>query len=331
MKFKRTPLVALFCSLFIQSNVWAQDEHLSQFYQNEAAINPSFTGNTDGAWRLSANSKKQWGSVAAPFSTSVFFVDGNFISTRKMSFAGGLGFVADKAGNANFKSRHVLLNLASKIKMNRNQDFAAGIQVGYIQKSIDINDFSWDAQYNGKNYDASLNNRETANPTTFNNFGIAAGLAYLIKLDNYKKLKFGISAFHLNANKNSFYNVDSEKLYARFSFFINGEFAKPKTNMAYLPSLLIQKQGPSYMLVPGMLMSYRMGYDSRTTNYNSSSALMWGFHYRFGDAIIPSIHFEYHRKLRAGISYDINLSQLTPASKSRGGVEISLNYFIFKR
>lgn len=85
------------------------------------------------------------------------------------------------------------------------------------------------------------------------------------------------------------------------------------------------------MLVGGLLMSYRMGFDSRNTNVNKSSAIMWGVHYRVGDAIIPSVHYEYRRKLRFGLSYDINLSKLTPASYARGGFELSLNYLVGDR
>jgi hypothetical protein len=141
--------------------------------------------------------------------------------------------------------------------MKAKHDFAAGLQVGYLQRSIGLDDFSWDSQFNGRNYDPSLSNRESAIPTTFGNFGVAGGLAYFIKLDNYKKVKFGVSAFHLNTNRNSFYNADKETQYARYSFFMNGEFAKPRTNMAYLPSILVQKQGPNLMFIPGLLMIYK--------------------------------------------------------------------------
>lgn len=330
MNLMKKTIVVFAGLLIMQNNASAQDEHLSQFYQNEAFVNPGFTGN-GSSWRLSSNSRKQWSSVTTPFSTSVFFVDGNFVSTRKMSFAGGLGFVADKAGSSNLKTRQVLLNFSSKVKVNRTQDLAAGLQVGYMQRTLGLDDFKWDSQYNGKNYDPTLGNRESVNPSTLVNFGVAGGLAYFIKINNFKKVKLGVSAFHLNTNRNSFYNSDGETQYARYSFFMNGEFGKPKTNMAYLPSLLVQKQGPSLMFVPGILMTYRLGYDSRATNYSSSSAIIWGFHYRLNDAIIPSLHFEYHRKLRVGLSYDINVSRLTPASNSLGGFELSLNYFIYKK
>jgi hypothetical protein len=113
--------------------------------------------------------------------------------------------------------------------------------------------------------------------------------------------------------------------------FASGEFGNEKTNVSYLPSLLAQFQGPSTSVVAGVLISYRMGYDSRNTNFNKSSAIMWGVHYRVGDAIIASVHYEYHRKLRFGLSYDANLSALTPASTVRGGFELSLNYFLGDR
>jgi type IX secretion system PorP/SprF family membrane protein len=312
-------------------NVMAQDEHISQFYQNEAVINPSLTGSADGRLRLSANTKQQWNSVTTPFSTSIFAVDKNVVTTSKMSMSGGLLFMADKGGSSNLRTRNVAAATSAKIKTSRSTMLAAGIQVGWSQKSISLAGLSWDAQYNGKFYDAALPSQETNAATTFSNIRIAAGVSYIVNRDKYHKYKIGVSGFHLSQNKNSFYGKQDEKLYARYNIYGSGEFGNEKSNVSYLPSFLAQIQGPSIMFVLGGLMSYRMGYDSRNTNINKSSAIMWGVHYRVADAIIASLHYEYHRKLRFGLSYDTNLSKLTPASTARGGFELSLNYFVGDR
>lgn len=316
---------------FLSSFVMAQDEHISQYYQNEAVINPSLTGSADGRLRLSANTKQQWNSITTPFSTSIFAVDKSVVTTSKMSMSGGLLFMADKGGSSNLRTRNVSAATSAKVKTSRTTMLAAGIQVGWAQKSISLAGLSWDSQYNGKFYDASLSNNETSNATTFSNIRIAGGLSYMVNRDKYHKYQVGVSGFHLSQNKNSFYNKPEEKLYARYAVFASGEFGNEKTNVSYLPSLLAQFQGPSTSVVAGVLISYRMGYDSRNTNFNKSSAIMWGVHYRVGDAIIASVHYEYHRKLRFGLSYDANLSALTPASTARGGFELSLNYFLGDR
>ena len=329
-KFRNTYQI-LFCMIFFKTIAYAQDEHLTQFYQNEAIVNPSLTGGADGRLRFSANTKQQWNSIASPYTTSVFMVDKSVVTTNKMSMSGGLIFISDKAGDSNLRSRNVAASTSAKIKISKTSLFAGGLQVGWVQKSISLADLSWDAQYNGKFYDASLSNNENKVATTFNSIRIATGLSYIVNRDKYHKYKVGISGFHLTQNKNSFYTNDAEKIYSRFNLFFNGEFGNEKTNISYLPSLLAQLQGPNFMIVGGVLMSYRMGFDSRNTSTNKSSAIMWGVHYRVGDAIIPSVHYEYRRKLRFGLSYDINLSKLTPASTARGGFELSLNYLVGDR
>jgi type IX secretion system PorP/SprF family membrane protein len=331
MKINNYAYLILFCTVVFTKLAVAQDEHLTQFYQNEAIVNPSLTGGSDGRLRLSANTKQQWNSIASPYTTSVFMVDKSVVTTNKMSMSGGLIFIGDKAGDSNLRSRNVAASASAKIKTNRTGMLAVGMQIGWVQKSISLAGLSWDAQYNGKFYDASLSTNENNVATTFSSIRIATGLSYIVNRDKYHKYRVGVSGFHLTQNKNSFYANDAEKLYARYNLFFNGEFGNEKTNVAYLPSLLAQFQGPNFMLVGGLLMSYRMGFDSRNTSVNKSSAIMWGVHYRVGDAIIPSVHYEYRRKLRFGLSYDINLSKLTPASSARGGFELSLNYLVGDR
>jgi type IX secretion system PorP/SprF family membrane protein len=326
-KFKYS-IVTVFCITILTKNSNGQDEHLSQFYQNEVIVNPSLTGSDDGRLRISGNTKQQWNSVANPYTTLAFAVDKSVVTTNKMSMSGGLIFMSDKAGGSNLQSKNVAASTSAKIKTSKTSMLAAGFQIGWVQKSISLVNLSWDSQYNGKFYDASLSNNENNSPATFNSIRIATGLSYIVKRDKYFKYKIGVSGFHLTQNRNSFYGNDAEKLYSRYNLFFNGEFGNEKTNVSYLPSLLMQLQGPNFLLIGGVLISYRMGYDSRNTNVNKSSAMMFGCHYRVGDAIIPSIHYEYRRKLRFGISYDLNLSKLTPASYARGGFEISLNYLI---
>jgi hypothetical protein len=49
--------------------------------------------------------------------------------------------------------------------------------------------------------------------------------------------------------------------------------------------------------------------------------------YRWNDAINPYVGFEVN-KLHIGISYDVNVSSLRPASNYRGGIELSLIYIL---
>jgi hypothetical protein len=69
----------------------------------------------------------------------------------------------------------------------------------------------------------------------------------------------------------------------------------------------------------GLLNTY--SYD----NEKSDITVLGGVWYRYKDAIIPYIGIEVG-SLRGGLSYDINVSQLNPASNLKGGFELSVNY-----
>jgi hypothetical protein len=53
--------------------------------------------------------------------------------------------------------------------------------------------------------------------------------------------------------------------------------------------------------------------------------LYLGSWYRVGDAVIPYVGLEFG-DFHVGLSYDVNVSSLKPASNMRGGAEISLIY-----
>jgi hypothetical protein len=57
----------------------------------------------------------------------------------------------------------------------------------------------------------------------------------------------------------------------------------------------------------------------------ANSVFYIGSWYRYADAIAPYVGFEW-AKAKLGISYDINLSGFTPATKGNGALEISLIY-----
>jgi hypothetical protein len=51
--------------------------------------------------------------------------------------------------------------------------------------------------------------------------------------------------------------------------------------------------------------------------------LTGGAMYRFADALIPVVRVTYN-KLAIGVSYDVNVSTLKPASNMAGGLEVTV-------
>ncbi|MDD4214954.1 MAG: type IX secretion system membrane protein PorP/SprF, partial [Bacteroidales bacterium] len=82
---------------------------------------------------------------------------------------------------------------------------------------------------------------------------------------------------------------------------------------------------PSNEFILGSLFRYRLNDASKYTNFVSETAVGLGLYYRLKDAFIIMAQAEW-RNFQLAISYDINTSKLAAASKSAGGMEISLKY-----
>ncbi len=89
---------------------------------------------------------------------------------------------------------------------------------------------------------------------------------------------------------------------------------------------MVAQQGGSREILYGAMLHRRIGQDSRFTTDKNSSALHLGLFHRWGDALIPTLQFEWQRKLVAGLSYDVNIGKLRAQTAFRGGAELSLQW-----
>ncbi|NDC40254.1 MAG: type IX secretion system membrane protein PorP/SprF, partial [Chitinophagia bacterium] len=81
----------------------------------------------------------------------------------------------------------------------------------------------------------------------------------------------------------------------------------------------VASQGTYMEDVAGAMVMYTNTHPQGYVEY----AFGVGGFYRFGDAIIPVVKLRYHNTA-VGFSYDVNTSQLKPASNLRGGYEITI-------
>jgi len=134
----------------------------------------------------------------------------------------------------------------------------------------------------------------------------------------------GFAVHHLNRPKLEF-SSQIDKLHMNFVAHAGTYIGIQNTNIAVLPSVLYQRQGPAQELNGGLMMRYTVKEGSKYTGIFKEMAVLAGGYYRAGDAVIPSFGFEFSN-FAIGISYDVNVSSLTTASSGRGGLEISLSY-----
>lgn len=318
MRILATILVLLPCFL------WGQDIHFSQFDIAPMNLNPALAGQFDGDYRFIGNQRTQWRSVTVPYSTI-----GGSVDARNFNQVAGLGtglsIYQDKAGDSRLSTLQV--NLAGSFIFNVSKDslqsFSAGVHLGITSRKIDYSDLQYDNQWNGFSYDPGLNPNEpyTRDARTYANLNV--GMAYFYQPERRKSLTAGISIFNLNTPKQSFYDDDAIKLDPRVVMHVGGEIPVSE-DVNVLPALQFQLQGKFVETIIGGTGKYVL-----LDEAGLYRTIFGGLYYRTKDAGYLLAGMDYDA-WRVGISYDINLSDLKPASNRKGGLEISVVYILKK-
>lgn len=300
----------------------AQDIHFSQFYSSPVQLNPALTGNFEGDWRFSGNQRSQWRSVSRPFNTFGFSAE-NREGRVIPGLLFGANFFHDAAGDGNYRTFE--LNVTSSYEYFIPGDSAhkitPGIQVGFNHRRIDFSQLSFDNQFNGFYYDASLPTNENFLTNNRTGLNLALGVIYSYQVDKRKQFTAGIGWFNLSKKGQSFYEdqtIVRDKrvvLHGKGIYELNFEWDLQ-------PGFMLQFQGKFNEVVLGSNIRYI--YKDKKGEYFAPYAGMW---FRNKDAVNLVVGAYYNQWI-AGVSYDVNFSQLAPASRVRGGLEFSLQYIL---
>jgi type IX secretion system PorP/SprF family membrane protein len=335
MKTKYILHSLLFIALTSRTAV-AQDIHFSLYAETPSIINPALAGVTYNT-RVSVNFKDQWANVGSRYRTMGFSFD-QTIKHKKLKgnyFAVSANIFKDEAGDAHLKTLNPNLGVAYLQKINKRMKLSGGLQGGFFYRTIDISGLRWGEQYDGYNYNPELPSGEGTPPrSAITSFDMGGGINLnflqsdkFLSAKNAAKFDVGISAYHYSLGRSSFI-IPSEKLKTRACAYFNGDFNIPNSNNAIMPSFLYMRQGPSSEFIAGALFKFIIGDQSTYTALRKPRALSVGGYYRYKDAIIPTILYQ-HNRYALGMSYDFNISALTPATNRRGGFELMLRYNVF--
>ena len=308
-----------------------QDVHFSQYGAAPLNINPGFTGQFDGRYRIMANQRTQWRSVTVPYSTFAFAGDLSSLQYKTRSSGGekihtvndlGLGalFLTDKTGDSQLQT--TLFNVAAsyRIHLSPRDVVIPGVLTGFTFRKIDYSQLSYDNQWTGIIYDPGINPNENFGRDAYTNFNFQMGFLWTHYMSQ-NKLESGMGIYHLSLPGQSFFNNPSVTLDPRIT----------------LHSTLTLELNPTWTLEPSFLFMSQgkfTEFDLGATAYMAMPSAPFEKHRVFGgvffrtrDAGFLVAGLEYDA-WRAGLSYDFNLSGLRPASNGRGGLELSLSYII---
>ena len=205
------------------------------------------------------------------------------------------------------------------------------MQGSFNIRSLDASLATFDSQYDPNTGIVNPNGpRETFGRTRviFGDAGL--GVFYIGMFNRGLNVYCGFSLDHVNQPNISFHpsgqdvnGLGGERLYMKET--VHGGVEIPVgARLTIIPNFMLLFQGPSNEFDLGSDFKMALGNDART----STTAIHFGAQYRgVFDAVIVSSRIDV-KGFSAGLSYDINVSKLLPASHTVGAPEISLMYTV---
>ncbi|MCB0760711.1 MAG: PorP/SprF family type IX secretion system membrane protein [Flavobacteriales bacterium] len=314
----------LICSFL---GLWAgkaigQDYLLSQRFQIVHQVNPAKVGITDTDFRCGLAYRNQWAAISKAYSTGVAHYDMPVLKKRTGGPYLGVGamVVSDKAGKSRLGTFEFAGTVAAHLPANDYNRLSTGLQVGISQRSINTEGLAWDSQFNGVGYDPTLPSGEVVQLEKRNFVDFALGMEWHHK----KKQDYHLAYAVYHYGQNQAFLRSKDRKFLRHTFQAQYTFKISKTEWDI--ELISQLQKSTLENTLGVRMRQRMGMDSRYTDNMTSSAIHAGLYFRYGDALIPMLGYEFERMFTAWFSYDINVSRLHIASRYQGAWEIHIMY-----
>lgn len=322
MSFKKMHLPYFIFLLLAGCCCMAQDIHFSQFMSSPMNLNPANAGQFDGAYRFTGNARRQWSSVTVPYQTFGVSADAKNV-LRIKNVGAGLSAYDDFTGDSKLSTFQLNLALSYTIRLNKKatQFLTLGAQSGFTQRTINYNDLHYDNQYSGSAFDPNAVSNESFANTGRLYPNLNAGILWTRRQHARNIISTGISLNNINRPQQSFFNNQSIRLDQRLNVHFTS-LLKATRKIDVLPAALFMLQGTYTQLTFGTSLKYII--NPKPNAYRAVYIGMWS---RAADAGWLSFGMDYN-SLYVGLSYDINYSRLSPASNSRGGIELSIIYIL---
>ncbi|HRF82261.1 MAG TPA: PorP/SprF family type IX secretion system membrane protein [Flavobacteriales bacterium] len=303
----------------------AQDIHFSQFFHAPLASGPGAIGTFDGDLRFNGIFRQQWRAVTIPYRT--FALGGDAANAAGVQGLGlGAWIFNDKAGDSRMNQTHLSIGASWTEHFGADGEHAltGGLQFGLTSISLDPTGLSFDNQYNGYYYDPNLSSGEQFARSSNLHTDLHAGAVYRYVADHRTNVQVGLGLFNLTTPGISFLNGPSTELDMRTSSHLMVQFPIAE-KMDLLPMVQFMSQGEFQEVDIGTNLRYIL-----LERYGLERAVLFGAHYRAADAGYLYAGLE-HDDWTFGLSYDINTSDLVPASRNRGAIELTAIRILKKR
>lgn len=297
--------------------VFGQDIHFSQFFNAPYALNPGNIGAFEGDYRAGAIFRQQWRSVTEPYRTFGIGGDARNLAGVK-GLGGGLWLFNDRAGDSKLNTFHIDLGASWTQQLDKagQHNLTGGLQVGVTSLSIDYNALRFDSQYNGFYYDPSLPTNERFTGDAVSHLDVHAGVVYRFVRNRRETIEGGIAYFNMTAPNVAFNSGPESPLDGRGVLHFTSSFpVSAKVDVRPMFQYMGQATFREFDL--GGSVRYIL-----LDRYSLWRTVLAGLYWRASDAGYLFAGSEYD-DWTLGISYDLNFSDLVPASRNRGGIEFT--------
>ncbi len=306
------------CCLALPFDATAQDIHFSQFFNAPMTLGPGNIGQFDGQYRMHGIFRQQWRSVTVPYRTLGLGGD-----MRDAMGVEGLGLGAwlfnDRAGDSRMEHFHLSIGASwtQRFGDDRHHSISGGAQVGFTSISLDSRALSFDNQYNGFYHDPSLPTGENFGRDGLTHPDLHLGAVYRYAPKPREWLQFGAGFFNLTTPRIGFLGEPGIPLPMRGTFHALARLPLHE-RFDLMPAAQFMSQGTYRELDLGANLRYLL-----LDRFGLERAVEFGLHWRADDAGYLYAGF-IHDDWTFGMSYDINTSDLVPASRNRGGIEFAV-------
>jgi len=326
--FRRAAGAAVCLALFLFFNmveVAAQaDIHFSQFYETSILRNPALTGVFSDNYKASVYYRDQWSSITFPYQTLQLSTEYRFALGRNSYDFLSFGVLAyqDEAGDLNQKIAAVYpaININKQLSQRNNSYLSFGFTGGYLQYSFDPAKATFNNQFQNGLFDPSNPTYENLPVPKMSLMDIGAGINYNVSPGTLNSVTYlvGLAGYHFTQPTFSYYR--DYKIVQNVRWNGNASMIRElNDNVLLQVHANFASQGTYTEIIAGCLMGYR----SFTAFEDAVYTFYGGLFYRYQDAVIPTVKLKY-KSMSFGLSYDVNVSKLTPASNAEGGFELTL-------
>lgn len=318
--------------------VVAQDAQFSQQGIIPTHIDPSLAA-AGSDRRLVLVHRDQRVPGGEPFRTTGLAFDAclNPINKERRSQNGrigaGLSVVNDRSGTPAFRTTDVQANLAYQLFIDGYSSIGAGIQAGSRLLSADPQAGSWASQYDGMRYDAALPHGEPIGTNAIARPDVGLGMNYQFRRmpdprrhSNTLELRAGAAVFHAARPDLSLFDRHSDRLYRRWSTWVQGEIGLGGGRITLLPSAWHHMQGASRQLLAGLSVRRALG-ERGFMGPDRESAVTLGLYMRNTNALVTTVEMAWGDYALC-LAYDMPMAGDLSTPSPMHAMELALRYML---